>query len=134
MPAGRRTSSFGFWRNGCRKRSARTSSSKTGPAPAAISRQKPSCARRRTATRCSELGSPNFINATLNPDPNFDLIRDIVPVAGIGRNPFVMVVNPDFPAKTVPEFIAYAKANPGKINMTSTGTGNLTHFGGELSR
>jgi tripartite-type tricarboxylate transporter receptor subunit TctC len=79
-----------------------------------------------------ELGSPNFINATLSPDPNFDLIRDIVPVAGIGRNPFVMVVNPDFPAKTVPEFIAYAKANPGKINMTSTGTGNLTHFSGEL--
>jgi len=79
-----------------------------------------------------ELGSPNFINATLNPDPNFDLIRDIVPVAGIGRNPFVMVVNPDFPAKNVPEFIAYAKANPGKINMTSTGTGNLTHFAGEL--
>ncbi len=79
-----------------------------------------------------ELGSPNFINATLSPDPNFDLIRDIVPVAGIGRNPFVMVVNPDFPAKSVPEFIAYAKANPGKINMTSTGTGNLTHFSGEL--
>ena len=65
-------------------------------------------------------------------DPKFDLIRDIVPVAGIGRNPFVMVVNPDFPAKSVPEFIAYAKANPGKINMTSTGTGNLTHFSGEL--
>ncbi len=79
-----------------------------------------------------ELGSPNFINATLSPDPNFDLIRDIVPVAGIGRNPFVMVVNLDFPAKSVPEFIAYAKANPGKINMTSTGTGNLTHFSGEL--
>jgi tripartite-type tricarboxylate transporter receptor subunit TctC len=79
-----------------------------------------------------ELGSPNFINATLSLDPNFDLIRDIIPVAGIGRNPFVMVVNPDFPAKSVPEFIAYAKANPGKINMTSTGTGNLTHFSGEL--
>ena len=79
-----------------------------------------------------ELGSPNFINATLSPDANFDLLRDVGPVAGIGRNPFVMVVNPDFPAKTVPEFIAYAKANPGKINMTSTGTGNLTHFSGEL--
>jgi tripartite-type tricarboxylate transporter receptor subunit TctC len=79
-----------------------------------------------------QVGSPNFINATLNPDPNFDLVRDVVPVACIGRNPFVMVVNPEFPANSVPEFIAYAKANPGKINMTSTGTGNLTHFSGEL--
>ena len=78
------------------------------------------------------LGSPNFINATLHPDPNFVLIRDIVPIACVGRNPFVMEVNPSFPAKTVTEFIAYAKANPGKINMTSTGTGNLTHFSGEL--
>jgi tripartite-type tricarboxylate transporter receptor subunit TctC len=55
-------------------------------------------------------------------------------VASIGRNPFVMEVNPSFPAKTVAEFIAYAKANPGKINMTSTGTGNLTHVAGELFR
>jgi tripartite-type tricarboxylate transporter receptor subunit TctC len=78
------------------------------------------------------VGSPNLINATLNPDPNFDLIRDVVPVASIGSNPFVMVVNPEFPARSVPEFIAYAEANPGKINMTSTGTGNLTHFSGEL--
>jgi len=77
------------------------------------------------------VGSPNFINATLSPDASFDLLRDVVPVACIGRNPFVMVVNPDFPARSVPEFIAYAKANPGKINMTSTGTGNLTHFSGE---
>jgi tripartite-type tricarboxylate transporter receptor subunit TctC len=79
-----------------------------------------------------QVGSPNFINATLNPDPNFDLIRDIVPVACIGSNPFVMVVNSEFPARSGSEFIAYAKANPGKINMTSTGTGNLTHFSGEL--
>jgi tripartite-type tricarboxylate transporter receptor subunit TctC len=78
------------------------------------------------------VGSPNFINTTLYTDPNFDFVRDIVPVAGIGQNPFVMEVNPAFPAKTVAEFIAYAKANPGKINMTSTGTGNLTHVAGEL--
>jgi tripartite-type tricarboxylate transporter receptor subunit TctC len=78
------------------------------------------------------LGSPNFINSSLRPNPNFNLLRDIKPVASIGGNPFVMVVNPSFPAKSVGEFIAYAKAHPGKINMTSTGTGNLTHFSGEL--
>ena len=80
------------------------------------------------------VGSPNFINASLYTDLNFNLVRDIAPVACIGRNPFVMEVNPSFPAKTVAEFIAYAKANPGKINMTSTGTGNLTHVAGELFR
>jgi tripartite-type tricarboxylate transporter receptor subunit TctC len=79
-----------------------------------------------------QVGSPSFINASLYTDLKFNLIRDIAPVACIGRNPFVMVVNPSFPAKTVAEFIAYAKANPGKINMTSTGTGNLTHVAGEL--
>jgi tripartite-type tricarboxylate transporter receptor subunit TctC len=78
------------------------------------------------------VGSPNFINATLHPGSNFNLTRDIAPVTSIGRNSFVMVVNPLFAAKSVPEFIAYAKANPGRINMTSTGTGNLTHFSGEL--
>ena len=62
----------------------------------------------------------------------FDFVRDIAPVGTIGRNPFVMVTDAAFPAKTVAEFIAYAKANPGKINMTSTGTGNLTNFAGEL--
>jgi tripartite-type tricarboxylate transporter receptor subunit TctC len=80
------------------------------------------------------IGSPNFINTSLYTDLKFNLLRDIVPVASIGRNPFVMEVNPSFPAKTVAEFIAYAKANPGKINMTSTGTGNLTHVAGELFR
>jgi tripartite-type tricarboxylate transporter receptor subunit TctC len=78
------------------------------------------------------VGSPNFINTSLYTDLNFSLVRDIAPVACIGRNPFVMEVNPSFPAKTVAEFIAYARANPGKINMTSTGTGNLTHVAGEL--
>src|SRR5580704_6546369 len=76
--------------------------------------------------------APNIINATLFPDLKFNFLRDTAPVAGIGGSPFVMVVNPSFPAKTVPEFIAYAKANPGKINVASTGTGNLTHMAAEL--
>ena len=69
------------------------------------------------------VGSPNAINATLYDKLNFNFIRDIAPVAGIIREPNVMVVNPSVPAKTVPEFIAYAKANPGKINMASAGNG-----------
>ncbi len=78
------------------------------------------------------VASPNMINATLYTHLNFNFMRDITPVAAINSNPFVMEVNPSFPAKTIPEFIAYAKANPGKINITSTGTGNLTNFAGEL--
>ena len=65
------------------------------------------------------------INATLYDKLNFDFIRDIAPVAGIVRVPNVMVVDPSVPAKTVPEFIAYAKANPGKINMASAGIGTV---------
>jgi tripartite-type tricarboxylate transporter receptor subunit TctC len=76
--------------------------------------------------------APNVINATLMPDLKFNFLHDTAPVASIGGSPFVMVVNPSFPAKTVPEFIAYAKANPGKINVASTGTGNLTHMAAEL--
>ncbi len=71
--------------------------------------------------------SPNAINATLYEKLNFNFIRDIAPVASIVRVPNVMVVNPSFPAKTVPEFIAYAKANPGKINMASGGIGTTPH-------
>ena len=74
----------------------------------------------------------NAINASLYENLNFNFIRDIAPVASIGRNPFVMVVNPSVPAKTVPEFIAYAKANPGKINMASSGIGSAPHVFGEL--
>ena len=74
----------------------------------------------------------NAINATLYDKLNFNFIRDIAPVASIMRVPLVMVVNPSVPAKTVPEFIAYAKANPGKINMASAGIGTGAHIAGEL--
>jgi tripartite-type tricarboxylate transporter receptor subunit TctC len=78
------------------------------------------------------VGPNNAINATLYDNLNFDFMRDITPVAGIVRFPLVMVVNPSFPAKTVPEFIAYAKANPSKINMASPGIGTGPHLAGEL--
>ncbi len=74
----------------------------------------------------------NAINATLYEKLNHDFIRDIAPVAGLIRFPNVMEVNPSVPAKTVPEFIAYAKANPGKINMASSGNGSTIHVSGEL--
>src|SRR5262245_51485942 len=76
--------------------------------------------------------SANSINATLYDKLNFNFIRDIVPVATIVRVPSVMEVNPSFPAKTVPEFIAYTKANPGKVNMASAGNGTVSHVAGEL--
>jgi len=78
------------------------------------------------------VGSPNMINATLYEKLNFNFIRDIAPVASTDRVPLVMEVNPAFPAKSVPEFIAYTKANPGKINMASAGTGTGQHVAGEL--
>jgi tripartite-type tricarboxylate transporter receptor subunit TctC len=73
-----------------------------------------------------------FTNPALYDNLRFNFVRDIAPVASLTRGAFVMVVNPLFPAKTVPEFIAYAKANPGKINMASGGTGTVTHVAGEL--
>ena len=78
------------------------------------------------------IGSFNTINATLYDKLNFNFIRDIAPVASVMRYPYVMVVNPLLPAKSVPEFIAYAKANPGKLNMASPGTGTGDHIAGEL--
>jgi len=78
------------------------------------------------------VGSSNAINATLYGNLNFNFIGDIVPVAGIARQPLVMVVNPSVPARTVPEFITYAKANPGRFNMASAGNGIVDHLSGEL--
>jgi tripartite-type tricarboxylate transporter receptor subunit TctC len=78
--------------------------------------------------------SPNAINATLYDNLNFNFIRDIAPVASMIRVPLVMEVNLSVPVKTVPEFIAYAKANPGKINMASGGNGSGPHVSGELFR
>jgi len=74
----------------------------------------------------------NGINATLYDKLSFNFVRDIAPVAGLIRVPNVMEVNPSVPAKTVPEFIAYAKANPGKINLASSGNGTSIHMSGEL--
>jgi len=78
------------------------------------------------------VGLSNAINATLYEKLNFNFIRDIAPVASIGGGPYIMVVNPSVPAKTVLEFVAYAKANSGKINMTSAGNGSSPHLSGEL--
>jgi tripartite-type tricarboxylate transporter receptor subunit TctC len=77
-------------------------------------------------------GTPNAINATLYDRLNFNFIRDIAPVASVFRSAYVMVVNPSVPAKSIPEFIAYAKANRGKINMASGGVGSAHHVYGEL--
>ena len=74
----------------------------------------------------------NAINATLYPKLSFNFMKDIAPVGGIMRVPNVMEVNPSFPAKTVAEFIAYAKANPGKINWATSGNGTSVHLSGEL--
>ena len=76
--------------------------------------------------------STNAINATLYNNLKFNFIRDTTPVGSIARTPLVMVVNPSFPAKTVPDFITYAKANPGKINMATVGIGSSVHLAGEL--
>jgi tripartite-type tricarboxylate transporter receptor subunit TctC len=74
----------------------------------------------------------NAVNATLYSNLNFDIMRDFAPIAGTFLAPNVMAVNPSVPAKTVPEFIAYAKANPGKLNMASVGVGSSSHCAGAL--
>lgn len=78
------------------------------------------------------VATPHAINVTLYEKSNVNVMHDIVPVAGILVGTFVMLGSPSLPAKTVPEFIANAKANPGKINMTSSGAGSLSHLAGEL--
>jgi tripartite-type tricarboxylate transporter receptor subunit TctC len=79
-----------------------------------------------------QIGDGNAYNATLYDNLNFDFVRDIAPVASLISAPFVLVVNPSFPAKSVPEFIAYAKANPGKINVGSLGPGSPSQLIGVL--
>jgi tripartite-type tricarboxylate transporter receptor subunit TctC len=78
------------------------------------------------------IATPHAINVALYPNQAISVARDIVPVASIDNDAFAMVVNPSLPVRTVSEFIAYAKANPGKLNMPSSGSGNLSHLAGEL--
>jgi tripartite-type tricarboxylate transporter receptor subunit TctC len=78
------------------------------------------------------VGTPNAINATLYDNLNFNFIRDIAPIAGLIRGALVMMIHPSVPAKTLPEFIAYAKANPGKLSYGSGGVGGITHITAEL--
>ena len=78
------------------------------------------------------IATPNTLGNLLHDNLSFDFVRDIAPVAFVGATPFVMIVPPSFLAQTVAEFVDYAKANPGKVNMASNGTGNLTHISGEL--
>jgi tripartite-type tricarboxylate transporter receptor subunit TctC len=80
------------------------------------------------------VATPHAINVTLYEKSTAIVTRDIVPVAGINNDSFVLLTNPSFAPKTVAELIAYAKANPGKINLASSGTGNLSHLSGELFR
>ena len=80
------------------------------------------------------VATPHAVNVTLYEKSPVTVTRDIVPVASINSDSFALLVNPSFPGKTVPEFITHAKANPGKINLASSGTGNLTHLSGVLFR
>ena len=80
------------------------------------------------------VGAPNAINASLYSNLNFNFVRDIAPVAGIARVPMVLIVHPSVPATTIPELLAYAKSNPTKINMASSGIGTTPHLAGELFR
>ena len=105
---------------------------KTGPAPEATSQQMRSCGATPDGYSLLLVTQSNAINATLYDNLGFNFIRDVAPVAYICGASFVMVVNPSVPAKTVPEFINYAKANPGKVNMSSPGSGSAGHIFGEL--
>jgi tripartite-type tricarboxylate transporter receptor subunit TctC len=78
------------------------------------------------------VSASNSFNATLYDNLHFDLLRDMAPIASIGRDAFIMVVNPSFPAQTGAEFVAYAKANPGKVNMATSGKGSTSDLYGEL--
>jgi tripartite-type tricarboxylate transporter receptor subunit TctC len=104
---------------------------RTGPAPTNLAAEAVVRAQPDGYTLLVFDTSPT-INSTYYDKLKFDFVRDIAPVASIVRQPLVLEVNPSFPAKTVPEFTAYAKPNPGKLNMASAGTGNLTHVCSEL--
>jgi len=80
------------------------------------------------------VATPHVVNVTLYEKQDINVLKDIVPVASIDNDAFAMLVNPSSPAKTVAEFVAHAKANPGKLNMASSGAGNLSHLAGELFR
>ena len=103
-----------------------------GRAPATTSRSKRVLAAPADGYTVLLVNPANGINATLYKKLSFNFIRDIAPVGGLMRVPNVMVVNNDVPAKTVEEFIDYAKANPGKVNMASSGNGTSVHLSGEL--
>src|SRR5262249_27240859 len=78
------------------------------------------------------IAGPHAVNVTLYAKQNVSVLRDIVPVASIGNDPFTVVINAALPVRTVAELIAYAKSNPGKVNMGSSGSGNLSHLAAEL--
>ena len=118
--------------NYLRKSSASSSSSRTRPAPATTSAPKFVVNAPPDGYTVLLVNPANGINATLYKKLNFNFVRDIAPVGGITRVPNVMTVNNDVPAKTVQEFIDYVKANPGKVNMASSGNGTSVHLSGEL--
>ena len=105
---------------------------RTGPGQAATSAPKPSCGLLPDGYTLLLVISGYVAAAALYPNLSFNFVNDIAPVALIGIAPYVVSVTPSFPAKTLSEFIAYAKANPGKINMASSGSGTAPHLVGEL--
>jgi tripartite-type tricarboxylate transporter receptor subunit TctC len=108
--------------------------SKIGRAPAAISRYRRSARAPADGHTLLLIASPHAINVTLYEKAEVNVVRDIAPISSINNDSFVMLVNPSTPIRTVAEFIAHAKANPGKVTMASSGNGNLTHLSGELFR
>jgi Tripartite tricarboxylate transporter family receptor len=117
----------------CRSGSASHWSSTTDRVAAAILRCRQSRAPADGYTLLM-VATPHAVNVTLYEKSTTTVMRDIVPVASLNNDSFVLLANPAFAAKTVPELIAYAKANPGRINLGSSGTGNLSHLSGGLFR
>ncbi len=130
--AGRRTSRRDCSATGCRSGSVSNSSSKTVRAAATISATEAALKSPADGYTFVLTNPANTVNASLYKKLNFDFIRDTDPVAGFIRVPNIMEVHPSVPAKTVAEFIAYVKANPGKVNMASSGNGTSIHLSGML--